>query len=319
MIGLTAVLPEQAAEGAFDVDLLFGYLTLIAVVFTTGIFLALIWFSYKYRRRPGNEGPPAPTRTVLSLEIAWTIVPLVLGLTMFFWGAKIFVASAQPPPDAIRIDIVGKQWMWKAYHANGRREINTLHVPRGRPVRLRMISEDVIHDFFVPAFRTKQDVLPGRYTGLWFEASRTGRYHLFCAEYCGTNHSKMIGEVVVMEPARFAEWLAGGPAKPPAEAGAELFEKIGCAACHGAKATQPGPRLEGVFGRKVQLRDGRTVTADSDYLRESIVDPLKKVVAGYEPNMPSYAGQLDEEQILQLLAYIESLTVPGETAPEENR
>ena len=194
------------------------------------------------------------------MEIAWTLTPLAIFLAMFVWAANLYYEHATPPDDAMDVYVVGKQWMWKLQHASGRREINELHVPLGRPVKLVMTSQDVIHDFFVPAFRIKQDVLPGRYTTLWFTATRHGDYHLFCAQYCGTDHSRMIGRVIVMAPAAFAEWLASGNGPPTMAAqGAALFRQYGCSGCHGANATVHAPQLEGLFGRPVQLADGSTV------------------------------------------------------------
>jgi cytochrome c oxidase subunit 2 len=213
------------------------------------------------------------------------------------------------------VNVVGKQWMWKLQHMEGRREINELHVPVGRPVKLVMTSEDVIHSFFVPAFRIKQDTVPGRYTTAWFEATTPGTYHLFCAEYCGTLHSGMIGRVVVMEPAAFQEWLSGADAqaRPVAEAGAALFERQGCVSCHVKGNEGRGPWLAGVAGGPVTLEGGRTLVADDAYLRESIMNPRAHVVRGYEPIMPAYQGLLTEEQVMELIAYIKSLAEEPES------
>jgi cytochrome c oxidase subunit 2 len=203
---------------------------------------------------------------------------------------------------------MGKQWMWKAQHPLGKSEINMLHVPVNQPVKLIMTSQDVIHSFYIPAFRVKKDVLPGRYTELWFEATKTGEYHLFCAEYCGTEHSQMIGSVVVMEQLEYERWLSGNVAgESMAAAGQRLFEQRGCASCHAGTSDARGPALAGLFGKEVQLEDGRTVTADESYLRESILNPQAKVVAGYSPVMPTFEGQISEEGLLQLVAYIKSL------------
>src|SRR6185503_3537020 len=227
-------------------------------------------------------------------------------------GASIFAALTRPPDDALQVNVVGKQWMWKVQHMNGRREINELHMPVGRPVRITMTSEDVIHSFYVPAFRTKQDAVPGRYTSMWFEATKPGRYHLFCAEYCGTLHSGMIGQVVVMEPAAFQAWLSGsvsgeGPALSAAAAGEQVFIRTGCPSCHAAEPGARGPALAGLLGSTVKLRGGRTVTADEGYVRESIFNPTAKVVDGYEPITPTYQGLLSEEDVMQLIAYLRSL------------
>jgi cytochrome c oxidase subunit 2 len=223
---------------------------------------------------------------------------------MFVWGAKIYIDQSHAPPDAMEIDVVGKQWMWKIQHATGRREIDELHVPVGRDVVLKMTTEDVIHSFFIPAFRIKQDVVPGRYTYEWFHATVPGEYHLFCAEYCGANHASMVGRVIVMEPAKYQQWLQATPADvPPAQAGEKLFQQYGCMACHG----QQGPTLAGVYNSRVRLSNGQVVTADDNYLRQSILNPSAQIVDGFAPIMPTFKGQISEEQIMQIIAYIKSL------------
>jgi cytochrome c oxidase subunit 2 len=248
----------------------------------------------------------------MKLEIAWSVIPLLITFTFFFWGASVFFAINRPPNDAIEVSVVGKQWMWKFQHADGQREINELHVPIGRPVKLTMASEDVIHSFYVPAFRVKRDVLPGRVATTWFEATRRGRYHLFCAEYCGTKHSGMIGWVIVMEPAEFQSWLAGGASgQSLAGAGQKLFQELGCATCHRPDSLARGPNLEGLFGNPVKLADGTVVTADDSYVRESIATPSAKVVAGFQPIMPTYQGLVNEEGLMQLVAYVRSLARPA--------
>lgn len=299
--------PEQASTVAGRVDALYYYLVGVSVFFSVLIFLLVFYFAVKYRRRDPNYVPPAIHGST-RLEVFWSVVPLALAMVMFGWGAKLFFEMQRPPAETLEIQVVGKQWMWKIQHPQGPREINELHVPVGVPVKLTMISEDVIHSFYIPAFRVKMDVLPGRYTTLWFEATKTGEYHLFCAEYCGTQHSGMIGRVVVMEPLDYQNWLAGGPpAESLEQAGERLFSQMQCNTCHFAGPGARGPLLEGVFGSPVRLADGRTVTADENYVRESILNPAAKVVAGYRPVMPTYAGQLSEEQVLQLVAYIKSL------------
>ncbi|MGH9554276.1 MAG: cytochrome c oxidase subunit II, partial [Terriglobales bacterium] len=237
----------------------------------------------------------------------WTVIPLLIALTMFGWGASIFFAMNRPPRGALEIYAVGKQWMWKFEHTGGQREINELHVPVGRDVKLNMISQDVIHSFYVPAFRVKQDVLPGRYTTLWFHATKPGRYHLFCAEYCGTKHSGMIGWVEVMEPAQYQSWLSGGAGGSLASSGEKLFRDLACNTCHSAESGARGPDLAGLFGRPVELEARQAVVADENYLRESIVDPRAKLVKGYQPIMPTFQGQISEEGLLQLVAYMKSL------------
>jgi cytochrome c oxidase subunit 2 len=242
------------------------------------------------------------------IELAWTITPLLLFLAFFVWAADIYYDEHAPPPDAQQVFVVAKQWMWKVQHADGRQEIDELHVPRGYPVKLVMTSQDVIHSFFVPAFRAKQDVLPGRYTKLWFTAERAGRFHLFCTEYCGTDHSRMTGDIVVLEPQDFERWLASGTTPQTlAEQGASLFRSLGCSGCHSPSSTVHAPPLEGLFGRTVSLANGGTTLADETYIRDSILLPSRDITAGYPAVMPSFEGRVSEEQILALIAYIESL------------
>jgi cytochrome c oxidase subunit 2 len=307
--------PDQASSVADKVDALYFYLTGVTVFFTVLIFSLVFYFAIRYRRRAPDE-LPQPIHGSLKLEIFWSVIPLVLVMVMFFWGAWLFYHIRRTPADATQLYVVGKQWMWKIQHPAGQREINELHVPVGRPIKLTMTSEDVIHSFYVPAFRIKMDVLPGRYTELWFTATRPGEYHLFCAEYCGTKHSAMIGRVVVLEPADYESWLAGSPAGETLEqAGARLFRQFNCHTCHEAGPTSRGPSLHEIFGKRVQLKTGAAV-ADEGYLRESILQPNAKVVAGYEPVMPTYQGLISEEQVMQIIAYLKSLTRPEGQAPQ---
>jgi cytochrome c oxidase subunit 2 len=236
-------------------------------------------------------------------------------MTIFAWSAGLYFEQYRPPKNAVEVYVVGKQWMWKIQHTTGQREINQLHVPVGRKIKLIMTSEDVIHDFFIPAFRIKTDVLPGRYTSQWFEATKAGTYHLFCAEYCGMNHSGMIGSIIVMEPREFDNWLSGNTSQqPPAVAGQQLYQTLGCASCHGATGEGGrGPTLTGLFGSQVSLANGQTLRADEAYIRESIVNPHVKLVAGFGPIMPTFQGQVTEEQLVQLIAFIKSLQ--GATQP----
>jgi cytochrome c oxidase subunit 2 len=243
-----------------------------------------------------------------TLEILWSVIPFGLTMVMFTWGASIFFNQSRPPNNAMQIYAVGKQWMWKLEHQEGVREINELHVPVGRPIRITMASEDVIHSFFVPAFRTKQDVVPGRYSTTWFTPTKTGKYHLFCAEYCGTRHSGMIGWVYVMEPREYENWLGGGSSGGSmAENGKQLFEQLACANCHKDDNSGRCPTLVGLYGKDVKLASGSTVKADDAYIRESIMDPQAKIVAGYEPVMPTFTGLVNEDQVVQLLEYIKSI------------
>ena len=238
------------------------------------------------------------------LELGWTFTPLAIFLGIFAWAAVVYARFYSGPPDAMTVFVVGKQWMWKAEHANGRREIDELHVPLGEPVRLVLSTEDVIHSFFVPAFRIKQDAVPGRYTMIRFTPTQEGEYRLHCAEYCGTDHARMGGRVVVMAPAAFAQWLAQGDANSLAARGFELFRQKGCSGCHSANSTVHAPDLAGIYGRVVHLTDGRTLVADETYLRDSILLPKRDVVAGYEPLMPSFQGQLDESELAALITYL---------------
>jgi len=310
--------PERASSFAGGVDSFFVFLVLVAVFFSVLVGVGIFYFSLRYRRRPNN-----PVGQIVEgshvLEIAWMVVPFIIAMCMFAWGSKLYVTMRRPPSDALEIYVVGKQWMWKIQHPDGRREFNELHVPVNRDVKLTMISEDVIHDFFVPAFRVKMDVLPGRYTTLWFRPTKTGRYHLFCSQYCGTDHSHMGGWVTVMEPSEYQAWLTGGSNSETLEqAGQRLFTQLACVSCHG-EGQGPGPRapgLRGVYGSKVKLDNGQTVVADDAYIRESILAPQAKIVAGYGRIMPTFQGVISEDQLLQLIAYIKSLGAsPAEGQP----
>lgn len=292
---------------AARVDELFFFLVAVSTFFAALICVLIVVFAIKYRRRNEDDRPQAIPGN-LRLEILWTTIPLALTMVTFVWGAKLFFVTYYPPSDALEITVVAKQWMWKVQHPEGQSEIDELHIPAGRPIKLVMTSQDVIHDFFVPAFRVKKDVLPGRYTTLWFEATKPGSYRLFCAQYCGTQHSGMVGRVVVMEPAEFQAWLGGGATGVSmASAGEKLFQRLGCATCHLPNDSGRGPSLVGLFARKVQLQGGRSVTADETYIRESILNPQAKVVAGFQPIMPTFKGLVSEDGIMQILAYLKSL------------
>jgi cytochrome c oxidase subunit II len=301
--------PEQASTFAEHVDYLYLYLILISVFFTVLIVAGIFYFVVRYRER-GKFENGAEIHGSMMLETTWSIIPFIISMTIFLGGAIVYYNQYRPPKDSMNVYVVGKQWMWKVQHETGQREINELHVPVGHKIRLTMTTEDVLHDFSIPAFRTKMDVVPGRYTTLWFEATKAGKYHLFCAEYCGLNHSGMGGWVYVMEKDDYATWLSGNTSnQTPVEAGKELFEtKLGCASCHAGGPNQRGAKLEGVFGTQVKLMGGQTVTADEEYLRESILNPGAKVVEGYQPIMPTFKGQVSEEQLVSLIAYIKSLS-----------
>ena len=304
------LVPESASTFSWQVDALYFYLSGVTLFFTLLISAVLIFFIIRYRRRTPYE-IPRPIAGSHKLETLWTIIPFIIAMTMFGWGARVYFEQYKPPENGIEVYVVGKQWMWKIQHATGQREINELHVPVGRKIKLIMTTEDVIHDFFVPAFRTKADVVPGKYTTLWFEATKPGTYHLFCAEYCGMNHSGMTGSVIVMEPREFDNWLSGNTSNTtPAAAGQQLFQTLGCASCHGANGEGGrGPTLAGLYGRETPLEGGQTIRADEAYIRESITNPQAKIVAGFGPIMPTFQGQVTEDQLLQLVAFIKSL--PG--------
>jgi cytochrome c oxidase subunit 2 len=300
--------PDAASTIAGQVDALYIYLLFVSFAMTMLIYLAVAFFAVKYRHRPGVEAHQIEGSTIL--EVTWSIIPFGVMLTFFIWGAVLYFKERTPPADATEVYVVAKQWMWKVEHVEGQREINELHVPIGQRVKLIMTSQDVIHSFFIPAFRIKQDVLPGRYTTAWFEATKPGRYHLFCAEYCGTLHSGMGGDIVVMEPADYAQWMAGGPSAPLQETGKQLFASLGCSTCHRFDVQGRGPNLQGIYNKPVLLEDGRTVVADENYVRESILNPTAKIVNGFKPVMPTFQGIVSEEQLNALVAYVKSLSAP---------
>jgi cytochrome c oxidase subunit 2 len=310
--------PEQASTLAPQVDYLYGFLIAVSAFFTALIVVLIVGFAIKYRRRPGREAEQV--ETVMGLELVWTAVPSILVLVLFVWGAALFLGETVPPKGAQDIYVVGRQWMWKVQHPNGRREINELHVPVGRAVKLTVASQDVVHSFYIPAFRVKQDAIPGQYRTMWFQATKPGEYHLFCAEYCGTNHSRMGGRIVVMEDIDYQKWLGGYTDRTPAEEGRDLFVQFDCVSCHGTGSRQRCPPLGNLYGKQEQLNNGRSVLVDEAYIRESVLDPKAKIVRGYEPVMPSFQGQLTEEEILALIAYIKSLApAPSEEAKKVQR
>ncbi len=309
----TPIFPVEASTMAGRVDALYLFLVGLSAFFALLIAGLVIFFAVKYRRRSPDETGQAIHGSLL-LEATWTIIPLIIVLVIFGWSASIFFSMARPPEQALDVYVVGKQWMWKFQHPDGRAEVNELHVPVGRAVKLTMTSQDVIHDVYIPAFRVKADVLPGRYTHLWFKATKPGRYHLFCAEYCGTNHSGMGGWIVVQEPADYQAWLAGstGQAGSMVSSGEKLFTDLACSTCHKEDTTGRGPSLYALLGRTVHLEGGGTVVADEAYLRESIMNPRAKVVSGFQPIMPTFQGLVTEEGLLQLIEYIRTLkTTPS--------
>src|SRR5216683_582995 len=309
--------PEQASSVAIQVDAFYLFLVLITTFFSLLIALLILFFIIRYRQRPDREAEQIHGSTLL--EIVWTVIPLGISMVIFIWGAVLYYHIENPPANALEIYGVGKQWMWKFQHPGGQREINTLHVPTGRPVKVTLISQDVIHDFFVPAFRVKNDVLPNRYVYSWFTPTVPGSYHLFCSPYCGTKHSAMIGEVVVLKPDDYAAWLANGKAEGSlASMGEKLFQEFGCVTCHRPDSGARGPNLQGLYGRPVRLSDNRVVVADDNYIRESILNPNAKIVSGFQPIMPTFQGVVSEEGLIQITEYIKHLS-SQESDPLNNR
>jgi cytochrome c oxidase subunit 2 len=305
--------PPSASAYAGEVDLLLLLLLVLVSLLSLPVFVVLFYFAIRYRRGGAPADRREPADRNVALEISWTVIPFVLTLVFFGWAAKLYFDFYHPPAGALEIDVVAEQWMWKFQHPGGQREINELHVPAGRPVKLTMISQDVIHSLFFPALRIKHDVLPGRYTQIWFNAEQPGAYHLLCAEFCGTSHSRMTGEIVVMDPAAYGRWLDLSPSDLSlAERGAQLYRSFGCSGCHEDSDVVRAPPLEGVFNSAVPLASGEVITADDSYLRDSILLPRKHVVAGYEPIMPSFQNRIPEDQLIQLIAYLKSLAIDEE-------
>lgn len=306
-MGSIPFLPPSASSVSGEVDAFYFFMVAVTAFFSLLVFGLVVFMAVKYRRKSDQDQPRAILGSV-PLEIVWTAIPFLIGMVMFGWSAKIFFTIMTPPEDAIEMYATGKQWMWKIQHRNGKREINELHVPVGQAIRLKMTSEDVIHSFFVPAFRTKMDVLPGRYTTTWFRPTKVGKYHLFCTEYCGTKHSGMIGWVYVMQPEDYQKWLQGDSGEGTlAQRGEKLFNELGCANCHRTDGKGRGPSLVGVAGEMVELERGGKVLADEEYLRESILNPQAKLVAGYQGIMPVFQGLVSEDQLLQLIEYLKSI------------
>ncbi|MEO6223442.1 MAG: cytochrome c oxidase subunit II [Vicinamibacterales bacterium] len=306
--------PQAASSISSDVDLLYFFILAVCSFFAILVTAAVLFFAIKFRRRHPDE-VGQDIHGSITLELVWTVIPFVIALVMFFWGADLFFRLSRPPSDSMDVFVVGKQWMWKVQHPEGVREINELHVPINRNVRITLGSEDVLHDYYIPAFRVKMDAVPGKLTTMWFNATKAGTYHIFCAEYCGTQHSGMIGQVIAMEQHDYEAWLAGGRSTGSAvENGEKLFTSLACVTCHKADTSGRGPVLAGLFGSTVQLMDGRKVVADENYIRESIMNSQAKVVLGYQPIMPAFQGTVSEENLLQLIAYIKTLKAPAPKA-----
>lgn len=304
------LMPEQASSIAAEVDALYAFLLIVSAVLTVGIAGAILYLAIKYRRNSRVDRTPVQAH-FLAIEISWIVGPFLPTMVMFVWGARLYFIQSHPPSNAMVINCVGRQWMWKFQHPDGRAEINDLHVPLNQPIRINMISDDVIHSLYIPACRVKQDVLPGRYTSIWFRPTQVGVYHLFCAEYCGAKHSGMRGLVHVLEPARYQQWLEDRTGGEPAIGVVRLFDQLRCYSCHlGGGEGSRGPSLQNLFGKTVALQEGQTVVADENYIRESILRPGAKIAAGFDALMPSFEGQVTEEGILQLISEIKSMGQP---------
>jgi len=312
------ILPAAGSEVARQTDYLYSALLGLSALTMLVVFVPMICFLFKYRR--GNKADRRPVQLPQTMmEVTWTVIPIMVFTGLFAWGANVYWTIERPPPDAMEIKVVGKQWMWKIEHPEGNREINELHVPLGRNIKLTIASQDVIHSFFLPEFRIKQDAVPGRYSTLWFNASRLGIYHLFCSEYCGAHHSAMTGRVIVMEPTAYQNWLTQGqPASTLAESGARLYRELGCSGCHDGSTVVRSPPLQGLYGKPVPLESRQIVMADEAYLRDSILLPAKDIAAGYTNAMPSFQGRLSEEQLFEVIEYIKSIgnASPNQSLPE---
>ena len=309
------VFPDQASTFAKDVDALYFFIFATSAFFAVVVAVAVIYFGIRYHKTHDGE-IGARIEGSLPLELLWSVIPTIIAMVMFGWGASVFYHLRRPPAEAMHIYAVGKQWMWKFQHLEGQREINELHIPAGRPIKITISSEDVLHSLYFPAFRTKMDAIPGRYTELWFEASTPGTYHIFCAEYCGTNHAGMIGSVTVLEPSQYQAWLQGGnEGGTLAERGARLFESQACNSCHLDSGQGRGPSLKDIVGKTVELQDGNTVVVDDAYLRESILTSQAKIVKGFQPLMPTFQGLISEENLLALIEHVKSLSPQASTQP----
>jgi cytochrome c oxidase subunit 2 len=310
------IFPTAASTTASQTDDIYFFLLGFSVFILALVFLPMLYCLFKYRR--GKKANRAPVHiSTMKVEVTWTVLPTIIAMGMFAWGADVYFFEEVPPADALQINVIGKQWMWKIQHQEGNREINELHLPVGRAVKLTMASDDVIHSFFVPAFRVKQDVVPGRFVTEWFQPTRVGAYHFYCSEYCGADHAEMQGTVYVMPPADYQAWLARGrPRDTLAQTGEKLFRELGCSGCHVNSQAVHAPPLDGLYGRMVPLSDKTFVRADDQYVRDSILLPNSQIVAGYQPMMPSYQGRVTEDELLELIAYIRSI---GDERPEKSR
>jgi cytochrome c oxidase subunit 2 len=301
-----SLFPPEASKIAPQMDALFFFMVLVSLIGLTLVVLLLVSFSILYNKKRHPVAVQIEGSTLL--EATWTIIPLGLFLIMFVWGALLYFRIYTPPANAMNIYVVGKQWMWKCEHPGGQHEINSLHIPINQPVQLTIISQDVFHSFSIPAFRVKREAIPGRYSTMWFEANQVGTYHLFCTQYCGTNHSQMIGEVVVMTPDDFKQWLASSTSgNSLAQNGERLFASLSCTACHNTRPDARGPNLAGVYGSHLTLSSGQTITVDDEYLRSAILNPSQHITQGYAPIMPTYQGQISEDGVIALVEYLRHL------------
>jgi cytochrome c oxidase subunit 2 len=316
------LLPYEDSTYAVRVDAIFISLLVLCSLITLGVFTVIIGFCIKYRKGSKADRSHRPSeKQEIAIEFTWIVIPLVIFLGLFIWAGNVYYEMFSPPSDGVAIYVIGKQWMWKIEHAEGQREINQLHIPVDRNIVLTLTSQDVIHDFDVPAFRVKHDVLPGRYVRMWFKATKTGTYDLFCGQYCGDFHSLMIGKVIVMTPAGYAAWLehqGSGTSGSLVAEGSRDFHSLGCSGCHEGSQVVHAPSLAGLYDQPVPLQSGQIVTADDDYLRDSILQPSKNIPAGYQPIMPAFQGILSEEQVIALIAYIKSerSAPPANSSPD---
>jgi len=313
MLSSIPIFPAQASTFAADVDKLYFLILAVTSFFAIAVVIFVAVFAIKYQDESGTQ-VGAPIHGSIPLELAWSFIPFVISIGIFAYATIVYFEIVRPPAETLQIYSTGKRWMWRFQHINGRAEINELHVPKGRPVKITFTSEDVLHDIYIPAFRVKADAIPGRYSEIWFEPSQLGDFHLFCAEYCGTKHSGMIGRVVVMEPRDYQAWLSGSDGQPLAARGQQLFQQLACVTCHLNDGSGRGPSLAGVYGSKVELANGTGVVADDGYIRESILTPQMKLVSGFQPVMPTFQGLVNEEGVMSLIEYIKSLPAPAAPA-----
>jgi len=315
MLPAVPLFPPQASSIAPQVDNLYFFIVGVTAFFAVLVSALVMYFAIKYRDDSGLK-VGADIHGSVALEIGWSLIPFVIAMAIFVWSSVVYFQVVRPPDQTLEIYATGKRWMWRFQHTDGMREINTLHVPVGRPIKVTFTAEDVLHDLYIPAFRVKADAIPGRYSSIWFTPTQAGEYHLFCAEYCGTKHSGMVGTVYVMQPDDYQAWLAGGgiTGGTMQARGEQLFEQLACVTCHRDDNSGRGPSLAGLFGSQVRLANGQTVVADEAYIRESILTPQLKQVEGYGPLMPTFQGLVNEEGMLSLIEYMKSKAGTGQQA-----